>query len=203
MSSEWRGRLTGTDGSNPFFSAGDLYQTRSHSDRSGAGRPAAGETGECRWIGRDADDDHSQRNPPPCLPAPPSSLPSGALSGRDLSKHRFCNARCCRRRKPMLRRALLQPPSRRSSATTVSGRPPSPYTSREKAAAMHRAGEPAGAWPISIIKHWTARRPSVLCRPARGPEGATPAGSRRVANRQFGADSRHSRGHESCCAQPS
>jgi hypothetical protein len=58
-----------------------LIQTRSHSDRSGAGRRAAGETGECRWIGGDADDDHSQRNPPPCLPAPPSSLPSGALSG--------------------------------------------------------------------------------------------------------------------------
>jgi len=45
---------------------------------------AARETGECRWIGGNADDDHSQRNPPPRLPAPPSSLPSGGLPGRDL-----------------------------------------------------------------------------------------------------------------------
>ena len=52
-----------------------------HSDRSGAGRRGARETEECRWIGGNADDDHSQRNPPP---APPSSLPSGGLAGRDL-----------------------------------------------------------------------------------------------------------------------
>ena len=77
------GRLTGTGGSNPFSSTGDSYKP-DHSDRSGAGRRGARETGECRWIGGNADDDHSQRNPPPCLPAPPSSLPSGGLPGRDL-----------------------------------------------------------------------------------------------------------------------
>src|SRR5262249_60335377 len=83
MSSELRGRLTGIGGSNPFSSTGDSYKP-DHSDRSGAGRRGARETGECRWIGGNADDDHSQRNPPPCLPAPPSSLPSGGLPGRDL-----------------------------------------------------------------------------------------------------------------------
>src|SRR5262249_32901911 len=39
---------------------------------------------ECRWVGGNADDDHSQRNPPPCLPAPPSSLPKGGLPGPGL-----------------------------------------------------------------------------------------------------------------------
>src|SRR5262252_2227427 len=58
------GRLTGTGDSNPFSSTCDSYKP-DHSDRSGAGRRAARQTGECRWIGGNADDDHSQRNPPP------------------------------------------------------------------------------------------------------------------------------------------
>jgi hypothetical protein len=44
-------RLTGTDCSNPFSSTGESYKP-DHSDRSGAGRRAALETGECRWTGK-------------------------------------------------------------------------------------------------------------------------------------------------------
>ena len=44
MSSEWRGRLTGTDGSNPFSSTSDSSKP-DHSDRSGAGDEQLGKPG--------------------------------------------------------------------------------------------------------------------------------------------------------------
>jgi hypothetical protein len=64
MSSERRDASRGPMAQNPFSSTGD---SSDHRDRSGAGRRAARETGDCRWIGGNADDDYSQRNPPPCL----------------------------------------------------------------------------------------------------------------------------------------
>jgi hypothetical protein len=77
------GRLTGPDGLNPCSSTGDSFKP-DHSDRSSAGRRAARGTGECRWIGGNADDNHSPEKSCTVLPAPPSSLPSGGLPGRGL-----------------------------------------------------------------------------------------------------------------------
>jgi hypothetical protein len=75
-------------------STGDPYKP-DYSDRSGAGRRAARETEECRWIGGNADDDHSQKNSFTVLTRATIQLALGRLA-RDvtscLNKHRFCNA---------------------------------------------------------------------------------------------------------------